>query len=178
VDESATEMSDVQPLGYDARGRDPWLAVIRFTLLLGTLWGTLLVVEFAGYLLSTYEQTSTLTVQFLLGPQGAAEAGGRVGCLLFGALLLVSALECLKLRRRARKTFVACVVGGFFSMLGAELFHWYQAAEYWWYVITGPARLRSVGWTIMAIIRPMHLAIIPAALVYLMTRPSVKQRFD
>jgi hypothetical protein len=114
----------------------------------------------------------------MFGPQAAVGAAGMIGCLLFGALLFVSAVECLKLRRRARKTFVVCVIGGFFCTITADVSQWFYLATHWWSAMTGPVRMPSLGWTLGAIIRPMHLAIIPAALVYLMTRPSVKQRFD
>ena len=178
TESTTAELTDLQPLGYDTRRVDPWLAVIRFALLIGAVWGSVLIVEFVGFLLSTHEQRSTLTVQFLLGTQAVVNAGGMVGCLIFGALLLVSAMECLKLRRRARKTFVVCVIGGAVSVIAAHVSDWYYIAFWWWEAITGPGRTPSLGWTITTIIRPMHLAIIPATLVYLMTRQSVKQRFD
>ena len=169
----------MQPLGYDVRGLDPWLAVVRFALLLGAVWGTLLLLEFATFILfNVYQSQSNLLVQFMLSPHMTVRSAGAVGCLFFGALLLVSAVECLKLRRRARKTFVVCVVGGFVSIVAGDVFSWWGVAQQWWASITGPSRMPMTGWLLSALIRPMHLAIIPAALMYLMTRKSVVARFD
>lgn len=178
MDERTSKPSDPQPLGYDVRSLDPWLAVVRFTLLLGAVWGTLLVLQFTVFMLQVTRQQSNLLVQFMLSRHHLVNAAGVVGCLIFGALLLVSAIECLKLRRRARKTFVVCVVGGFVSLLATDIFLWWSLALVWWGSVARDGRAPSISWTLDVLLRPMHLVIIPATLIYLMTRKSVVQRFD
>jgi hypothetical protein len=58
------------------------------------------------------------------------------------------------------------------------VFNWWWVAQQWWASMIGASRMPATAWLLAALIRPMHLAIIPAARIYLMTRKSVVQRFD